>query len=333
MPIQSRNFGIDFLRFIGMVGIMLSHSVCPTLLMNIRNFDVPLMVFISSYCLAEYSYKNTYMEYVRGRFLRIYTPPLIFVVCYYLFASAYFPFGSLLDLNPVINAMLLLTPDALWILRVFLSIAIISPAFLFLFHKYSKSVNIAILVAMFVVNEFLASVAGDYKGEGYVACIIVMTLGYSIVAYVGIILSRLHGKQIFTFGCLFFIIFALISTIYYYYYGYFLDLSERKYPPSLYYVSYGLGVSLILFSIRDSISKVVSGEWIKRVISFIGSHTMWIYLWHIPFFSLSFGLFTWYIRFFIILLAPMVVVLIQSYIVNFLSCRNGLGFLKKVLIG
>lgn len=333
MPIQSRNFGIDFLRFIGMVGIMLSHSVCPTLLMNIRNFDVPLMVFISSYCLAEYSYKGTYMEYVRGRFLRIYTPPLIFVVCYYLFASAYFPFGSPLDLNPVINAMLLLTPDALWILRVFLSIAIISPAFLFLFHKYSMRVNIAVLIAMFIVNEFLAFIAGDYKGEGYVACIIVMTLGYSIIAYVGIILSRLHRKQIFTFGCLFFIIFALISTIYYYSKGCFLDLSDRKYPPSLYYLSYGLGVSLILFSIRDSISKIVCCERIKRVISFIGSHTMWIYLWHIPFFSLSFGLFTWYIRFFIILLAPMIVVLIQSNIVNFLSCRNGLGFLKKVLIG
>ena len=54
---KERDFSIDFLRCIGLIGIMLSHSVCPSLLMNLRSFDVPLMVFLSAVCLANYSRK------------------------------------------------------------------------------------------------------------------------------------------------------------------------------------------------------------------------------------------------------------------------------------
>ena len=48
---------IDFLKFIGLTGIIIAHVGSPNWIMMLRSFDVPLMVIISSF-LASYSIKK-----------------------------------------------------------------------------------------------------------------------------------------------------------------------------------------------------------------------------------------------------------------------------------
>lgn len=45
---QTRMGYIDFLKFIGLTGIIIAHVGSPDWLMMLRNFDVPFMVILSS---------------------------------------------------------------------------------------------------------------------------------------------------------------------------------------------------------------------------------------------------------------------------------------------
>jgi fucose 4-O-acetylase-like acetyltransferase len=55
MEKKQRVKSVDFLRFLGLSLIILAHVTPQGLVFQIRNFDVPLMVFISgvSFALAE----------------------------------------------------------------------------------------------------------------------------------------------------------------------------------------------------------------------------------------------------------------------------------------
>ena len=53
-----RDKRIDLLRFIGLSMIILAHVTPPDVIMQIRNFDVPLMVIISGISFA-ISFKNS----------------------------------------------------------------------------------------------------------------------------------------------------------------------------------------------------------------------------------------------------------------------------------
>ncbi|MFN6569575.1 MAG: hypothetical protein RMY31_020620 [Dendronalium sp. ChiSLP03b] len=54
-----------------------------------------------------------------------------------------------------------------------------------------------------------------------------------------------------------------------------------KYPPQLYYTSYALGVSLILYYVVAQFSdKITRNKVLSKFFIFTGSNTLWIYLWH-----------------------------------------------------
>ena len=55
---------VDFLKFIGLTGIILAHVGSPSWLMMLRSFDVPLMVILSS-MLG----KKSFEKYLRFRLI------------------------------------------------------------------------------------------------------------------------------------------------------------------------------------------------------------------------------------------------------------------------
>lgn len=77
---MKREFDIDLLRFIGIVGILLSHASSPSLIMNLRSFDVPLMVFLSAICMTKFSQPASYTKYLKSRIIRLWLPSVIFVL-------------------------------------------------------------------------------------------------------------------------------------------------------------------------------------------------------------------------------------------------------------
>lgn len=49
---QDRDESLDILRSIAFIGLIIAHVNPPVFLMQLRNFDVPMMVFISGVAFA-----------------------------------------------------------------------------------------------------------------------------------------------------------------------------------------------------------------------------------------------------------------------------------------
>lgn len=109
--------------------------------------------------------------------------------------------------------------------------------------------------------------------------------GYVVIAYTGYILkahesSRMHKNLLIlgwgiTLVITFFINFKMLGEAF--------NLAENKYPPSIYYISYGLITSFILFEVMHLLKTQLGN--LGKVFTRISSLSFDVYFWHI------FGLF------------------------------------------
>lgn len=65
--------------------------------------------------------------------------------------------------------------------------------------------------------------------------------------------------------------------------GKILPTQLFKYPPRIYYLSYSIFCSLILWIVKDNLTYFIGkiSARISGYMAYMGSHTIWIYLWHI----------------------------------------------------
>jgi hypothetical protein len=64
--------------------------------------------------------------------------------------------------------------------------------------------------------------------------------------------------------------------------GLWIKTQLFKYPPSLYYLSYALGISIFLWLASGFIVEILNKLKITNIVLFNAQNSMWIYLWHIP---------------------------------------------------
>ncbi len=107
------------------------------------------------------------------------------------------------------------------------------------------------------------------------------SLPYSFLLGIGIVLNKLSKKEIINISVISLLVFVLIGVYYYFAFGKIKAGHSFKYPPQLYYTSYAIGVSLILFYLADKFSiHIASKKILSNLLVFIGGNTLWIYLWH-----------------------------------------------------
>ena len=121
-----RDLSIDLLRFIALTGIIIAHIQPAPFWMQLRNFDVPLMLFLSgvSYRISGGN-KQGYWSYALKRFMRLVLPVWVFLTVY--FALYGFMKGKLFPTKTIISYYSLMTSWFVWIIRVFFVIALVSP--------------------------------------------------------------------------------------------------------------------------------------------------------------------------------------------------------------
>ena len=118
---NERNYYLDFLKFLGLSLIILAHVPIPNWLAAIRNFDVPLMVFVSG-CLSNGSLGRSdgLFAYYKKRFLRLLVPTWIFLTIYF---GIFLVFGKNgLPAKETILKSYLLQNDSIgyvWIIRIY----------------------------------------------------------------------------------------------------------------------------------------------------------------------------------------------------------------------
>lgn len=275
---KSRNIGVDYLRVIGLFLIILAHCIqTNTLLFQIRCFDVPLMVFVSALTFSLNFKVISYSNYLKQRVLRLIIPLYFFLFCFFSLSFIYSEITetTFLYQGKVIGTLLLQNGKNsigyVWIIKVFLLMALITPminqTLKKVNHKASIILCFTILLIYLVTIKFLPTTHQFLETLYYL-------VGYGIVATFAIISAQKNTKTLFLLVLLSTTVFIsswiLANNL--------ISFSPQlhKYPPSSYFLTYGITCSIVL----HLISKYLFTKEIT-VITWISSNSLWIYFWHI----------------------------------------------------
>ena len=283
-----RDDRIDILRFIGLSMIILAHVDPPALLFQLRNFDVPLMILVSAMSFSlSHKVNEPYPDYVWKRIKRLVFPVWIFLTGYFLTLYAFNPQNDDLDFNTILTSYTLLEGIGyVWVIRVFLLVALVSPL-LFTWHKNTQknSKYFATLVLIFLAYELLRYFSLPYIQTGageIISSVALYLIPYGIIFALGLRITQLNTSQLNTiaFASLATFIFACIAL--FLFNGEFISTQSLKYPPSIYYFSYALFISSLLWLNSQHIDHVIERLKIKDFVLFTARNSIWVYLWHIP---------------------------------------------------
>ena len=305
-PQKSRDIRFDILKAIGLLLIILAHTGSPQNIDLIRQFDVPLMV-IASGTLFYYSSRNKNVnlwEYLRNRIPRLLAPVWLFLS--FFFVSVYIV--DLLTKKPyhfssreILFGFLLLDGIGyVWIIRVFLLIAIVAPFLLKLYRLLGNETRFAaVIVAIYIFHQSVAipviySWEIPYDWTMWRSKFYMFLIPYGCLFGLGMTLIKMNRKLFLIFLSGSAIGFLFYSSLDYYKVGSNLlnfwhnHRNEYKYPPSPIFILYGIFMSMILYLLVSWVWDNYR-EWMEKnrsmteTIVFISSSSLWIYLWHIFF--------------------------------------------------
>lgn len=292
MPPQQRNISFDVLKAIGLLCVILAHTPdLPAPLFAARNFDVPLMVFVSG--LLFKSGKSDYWAYLRKRIPRLLAPVWIFMFFFFTTSPL---FDKSFTIEEIMGAVLMLDGmDYIWIIRVFVLIAAVSPLLAKLQKQIGDRYFIVTIAVIYLTYEVclhwlnLADFSHYFDHFGFphtlpdliqflLSDLLLLLIPYACVFSLGTIAKSMKTKYILLLGTACLMIFGVIAFSLF---G-LLETQQHKYPPDLFYLSYALGVSLLLYGgSKWKGWQRVRAERIMPAIVFLSASSMWVYLWHI----------------------------------------------------
>ena len=140
------------------------------------------------------------------------------------------------------------------------------------------------------------------------------------------------NKNLFLGSLICLLICFMIGYIFYAATGYIYNTNFMKYPFRTYYLGYAIGMSgfLILLFRSEKLTRIFNNS----LVTFISSHSLWIYLWHILFVEISKGFhIAWELRFVAVVLCTLLVTFFQPRLVNWLEHRHILTTFTDILKG
>lgn len=298
-----RDNNIDLLRFVGLSLIILAHVSPPPIIFNIRTLDVPLMVFISG--LTCYGKDIQYSwGYLSHRFARLVFPVWIFLTIYFTPIILLKVLGIDLGLNfrLVWRSYLLLDGIGyVWIIRVFLLIALLTPLLIRINnivkkqYVYIVAFSICLCCYLFVTSCHIGTDINIVNNWLYYA------IGYGFLFMLGVRIKGLTKTEGFRFFSIMVLIFIAQSIVDVQQMEWntplILHINDFKYPPTNVFLLYGLIMSTVTYAVvylkrRDRL---------HSLIHFVGCNSIWIYLWHIPIVTITAKLdIAWWLRFIIV---------------------------------
>lgn len=174
-----------------------------------------------------------------------------------------------------------------WIIRVFLLVAIVSP-FLrsFCQRTVSHSKYLSSIVLLYIAYEITLSISKPFLNTNlghFFEQTFLYLVPYALVFLIGLRLPELGRKQLLLIAATAFCTFAVEADILWMLSGQLVQTQNFQYPPQSYYLSYAIFMSIIIWILSKRISKILERFHIfLSMIQFIVRNSLWIYLWHIP---------------------------------------------------
>ena len=285
---DKRDVSIDLMRFLGVLSIMIAHAYPPEWIFQLRNFGMPMLVVASGLTYAVI-YKQRTMEvgkFYRHRLSRLVIPAWIFMSLFYpltylgaKLAGVAYPF----DLRGIIGTYTFYSGTGFfWIFKIYIILALITP--LALRIKASALSNTVYFWALWlgylayeISIPILTSALPDSM-HGFLNEVLFIIVPYTLIFLYGLRLSELSDRQVLTVALLAFGIFLFIALRKLLFFGEFIQTQEFKYPPRMYYLSYGFfGLNTVYLLAKKYAHHLPR----PAVITWLSSNSLWIYLWHI----------------------------------------------------
>jgi len=311
-----------------MLCIILAHVEPPAVLFQIRNFDVPLMVLVAGSAFsatAESRNRIGYLDYVARRFIRLVIPTWIFLAIFFTATLIIFmglnkeyPFPT----EKVISSFSLMEGIGyVWVIRVFLLVALIAPL-TELANKSSSMSRFTYLSAIFayVIYEIMVWYLPRPSLTFFAVLledILYLLIPYGCIFFIGTRICFEDRRKLFYFATASFILFCVFSITVNNMAGSLVQTQRFKYPPTGYYISYAIFVASSLYLLVGSNFSVFCP--FRNYIAFLGRSSMWIYLWHIfliYIFNWSKYNINFVTKFFVILIICIITVLLQRILLE-----------------
>lgn len=332
-----RIYTIDILRVIGLFCVILAHVFPPYYLSVIRTFDVTLMVFVMCWSFLIGNKKESYSCYIIKRFKRLVVSCWLFLMIYYLaFALFSIVFGTqftytLSDI--IITVFTFENFGGTWVIRVYFTIALVLPLAKYLLsgikNRYQEFIFWLLLGIIYVMYYSLFVLLNKSYNE--IFRFITITLGMETIGWIicAFVFSKIiYGNKKITYYFIISLVIFFICGVHYKW----SSIEIYKYPPRLYYISYGLMISLLLVWIFNgkckerNISDIVCERF--TFITWLSKNSLWIYYWHLLYLSLFRFILAkvsllnkWFILYAIVLIFSIVTTFVLNYMKKVLKAR------------
>jgi peptidoglycan/LPS O-acetylase OafA/YrhL len=282
-----RDPSLDFMRFIGILIIMVAHANPPGWLFNLRNFGTPLLVITSAITYSVIYGKRELLigQFLKRRLSRLVFPAWIFLTIFFLFfyiASFISDKGYPFPISKILTSYTLYSGIGfVWIFKVYIILAFITPVALYYKDKTSSNfVYFFSIAAVYVLYEITITLTSPLIPTGFrnfFNRVIFVVFPYSLLFIYGLKLADFRNGQLIGISLGSFVLFSILAIYLKYVEGSFVPTQGYKYPPRLYYLAYAFfAVHLVYFFCR------ISCNWKNnRVIAWLSSNSLWLYLWHI----------------------------------------------------
>lgn len=345
--LNNRDLRIDILRVAGLLLIILAHVSPPFLLFQFRTFDVPLMVFVSGLSYLAAGKNNVgFISYVLSRVKRLLFPLWCFLTLFFLLV---YLFGAQNILNINLSKMfysyaMLGGIGYVWVIRVFLMIAILSP----LYVGVSKNLNDARVIfcsyTVIIISSLLVIWVKEYT-HGVVFFtfteVIIPAISYGVLFIIGCRFNSFSIKHKVIFFMLGILSIVLIEIFSMYNSERWLFPQDYKYPPSYLYVFYSFALIPVFYFLSNYLApKFKKNVRAEAILVFISSNTIWMYFLHIPvveFFRVSHIIDEYYIKWSLAFLIPCLLYTLQYKLITLLAFKiknkSTAQFLKRTFTG
>ena len=262
---HKRYFHIDFLRAVAIISVIVVHTLQYNLkdsltrfIWNYSHFVVPALIFCSGYVLEKHQYSFDKLSRVfswwKKRLIRLLLPFYLYLTFHFLLLIIFPAFFSGLGLikSPayiIKSALLIGGIDANWLPLLFIEMTLLFPA-LKLIIKRPFILVFYILLALFMTVFYTSRTASGISL--YQNYRLLMILPYSLII---LLAMKVADKETHRVNKKIYLIIVAVSTIIL---GLLLtvwqnlgniSLIVHKYPPGLYYLSYGLIISSLIILI------------------------------------------------------------------------------------
>ena len=308
---------IDFLKFLGLLLVILAHVKPPTAVLLIRCFDVPLLVILSG-ILASRSLErgsstksiiNT--QYYIKRFKRLVLPTWMMLVLVFSYLAAvgcvysvkYYLFSFCLTINGIAYV---------WIVLVFLYCAIVSPFIKQFLPNRLFWIVMALVYCIYEIGYHYQLGTDNFIIRNTIYYII----PYAFLTALGMAFTTMkkRTRMIVFIGSL--LVFVICAIYYNQTLGGLQNPSIAKYPPRVYFLSYSVAVSFLLLMLCEG----KDNRFFKsRPVEFVSSHSLWIYLWHIFYLTLDNQMdlvHNWILRYCLVLILSIITVWLQNLVLD-----------------